>query len=911
MSDPDNKNDSRNRGLAAMHIHEYQGVPTAEFEDEIAEKPHERVFDGLRKNSSSINDPIRSVPSTLIILVLGIYLLLGFLTQLVEDGMPSVVPEANVARDNSDTFSEEVAWRYLDRIIGKEPRVSGTPYHLNQTIDLKAMIDEIAQQGNQHVRTDWQIASGDYWHNSSASFFNVYQNTSNIVALLEGESGFHNNGTIGSSILVNCHYDSVPFALGASDNAAFCAIMAETLTKLSRSKQKLKRNVIFLFNGAEENGLQGSHAFLQHPWARGAVAVINLDAAGMNGKPTIFQVTDPRVLKAYHNSAPVPNAQSLAELLFSSGMIPSDTDFRIWRDFGGIYGVDIAFVKWAAVYHTRNDRAELLQPGVMQGAGDMLLAFIAATADIDDLDDKIEPEAAVYYDYLNVFLVSYALYASYVIDVFVALCGLGSVAYYVWLVGPRWSTVQKLLVTALGRLAAMLCGIIAVTICTLIMVATTVQMRYLTQPWLVVPLFWMPYLIVAVGAAQAFDAWTLKRNGLSRSLRCVQAMAATRLLLSCTLLVLCCIPPLTSLRYLFSAPLFVLSGTAVLSLTAVRYVALRGWQHLILEICLSLPSVMLMFSLALRLDAQMLPTMARSGSDKPDYTVAMLNVALAIIVSTTISGLELLFSRKRLWMVLSFVGAICVVLMFIPFNPYDEDSTSLQRHYWFHSEIVSFDYNNATTSRASGVVVTKHDPYSTQHVLPALAAQGYHVNAWEDFTADCEDQVYCGLPLFRTSFGRFLKHALFLNTGPPAAFSPPVSLNVTERVCQSNVCTYKFQFTGANHNLFTFWPRDNVTVSSWSLNSAPQVSFYQRGRPVYALTHSLATYSGAASVFHMEVRFNVPQSLQSQPIVDVSHHSHKIYHPEEFTAEYKNILQAMPRYFNIATFLSFRHNYVF
>ena len=49
---------------------------------------------------------------------------------------------------------------------------------------------------------------------------------------------------------------------GASDNLAFCAIMAEALTKLSRSKTKLKRNIIFLFNGAEENGLQVTKLYI-------------------------------------------------------------------------------------------------------------------------------------------------------------------------------------------------------------------------------------------------------------------------------------------------------------------------------------------------------------------------------------------------------------------------------------------------------------------------------------------------------------------------------------------------------------------------------------------------------------------------------------------------------------------------
>lgn len=42
----------------------------------------------------------------------------------------------------------------------------------------------------------------------------MYEDASNVIAVLEGESGTLANGTVGSSILVNCHYDSVPFALG-------------------------------------------------------------------------------------------------------------------------------------------------------------------------------------------------------------------------------------------------------------------------------------------------------------------------------------------------------------------------------------------------------------------------------------------------------------------------------------------------------------------------------------------------------------------------------------------------------------------------------------------------------------------------------------------------------------------------
>ncbi|KAM3957238.1 endoplasmic reticulum metallopeptidase 1 [Aphomia sociella] len=855
---------------------------------------------------------ISDVPSTLIIVVLGVYLLLGYFTQLIEDNMPTPYQDSDIARDSSDLFSEESAWRYLNRMVGDEPRVAGTEYHLRQTQDLKLMLDEIAAQARTPVRTDWQFATGAYFMNSSFPFLNYYHNLSNIVAVLEGVSGFNSDGSTRSSILVNCHYDSVPYALGASDNVVFCAVMAETLAKLSRRSQRFKHNIVFLFNGAEENPLQASHGFLQHRRSRGVVSVVNLDAAGMNGKPAVFQVTDARVLSAFRRRAWRPNAQAVGEFLFSSGIIPSDTDFRIWRDFGNISGIDIAYSKWGHVYHTRYDHPSMIREGVVQCAGDMLLPFITELADMQDLENKVEPSSAVYYDYLNTSVIAYSKTAAYVIDLFIVVLAALSVAYYMWLVGYRYSTLNELLYAILSRLCALLAGVLSATIFALLMIATTIQMRYLTQPWLVVPLYWLPFVIPAVGVAELFDAWRTKKSGLNRSIRTLQAMAATRVLMALILIVLTCLPSLTTVRYAISVPLFLMSLASLVSLTVVRYFRMKAWRHLILEVALSLPTMMFLFSLALRLNAMLLPVMGRSSIDNPDTLVAFVNVAFAALICSTVSGVELLFSRKRLWITATLLSVVCIVLMFVPFSPYSDNGPSTQRHYWFHTEIKSHDINGVVTDTTTGVLVTKHDPYTTQRVVPALREHGINVNTKTDFTEDCEKYVYCNLPLYRVSFGRYLKDGLFLLTPGPAPFDPVPNTRLLNRTCVGESCTLHFNMTGKRSAQYAdAGPREGVRLAGWSLPGPPGPSTQLQGRPVYTVVHSEATYKPKLDPLIFSVTLDVPLAMQSQPLLDLSHHAHKIHHPQDYTTQFAALLDAMPKYFNFANFMTFRNNYIF
>ena len=93
---------------------------------------------------------------------------------------------------------------------------------------------------------------------------NVYEGVQNVLARIS----FSKKSLKNETVLVNCHFDSVPHSPGATDDAVSCGIMLETLSVLSQSNESLNHDIIFLFNGAEETILPVSylmtHSLIDH-----------------------------------------------------------------------------------------------------------------------------------------------------------------------------------------------------------------------------------------------------------------------------------------------------------------------------------------------------------------------------------------------------------------------------------------------------------------------------------------------------------------------------------------------------------------------------------------------------------------------------------------------------------------------
>ena len=151
----------------------------------------------------------------------------------------------------------------------------------------------------------------------------------------------------------------------------------------------------------------GAHAFVTtHPWAAEVAAFVNLEAMGAGGRPLLFQATARAGWMLRQLASVAPSglaATAVGADFFSSGMSGSDTDLRIFRDYGGWQGIDIAYLRNGHVYHSRHDNRATLhaQPGSAQAVGDSLLPLIRTLVPQppDAVGDNEEPmRAAPFYN---------------------------------------------------------------------------------------------------------------------------------------------------------------------------------------------------------------------------------------------------------------------------------------------------------------------------------------------------------------------------------------------------------------------------------------------------------------------------------------------------------------------------------
>ncbi|KAG0258375.1 hypothetical protein BGZ95_004990 [Linnemannia exigua] len=312
-------------------------------------------------------------------------------------------------------LSEDIGYR----IVGTEQDQETQLYLLNEIHALKVQAESesarrsrtVIPEGHKELygafpKFEVWVQKDDGAHQfdfMSKVVMKTYANMTNIIVRLSCGSRCDEN-----AILLNAHYDTTLGSPGAVDDALPIGVMVELIRILSQ-RTALKRNsLIFLFNGGEESLQDASHSFINnHPLRQNVKAVINLEGCGTTGPEILFQANSLPMIKAY-SQVPYPHATVLANDLFATGVLLSDTDYRIFVQ-ENLTGLDLAVYKNSYLYHTHLDLERNMEQGLPQHLGENTLALAIHAGDNVDISQLEPTSSVVFFDILGQFFVFYSL----------------------------------------------------------------------------------------------------------------------------------------------------------------------------------------------------------------------------------------------------------------------------------------------------------------------------------------------------------------------------------------------------------------------------------------------------------------------------------------------------------------------
>ncbi len=203
----------------------------------------------------------------------------------------------------------------------------------------------------------------------------------NVIGYIEGSDPVLKKQTV----MIGGHLDHLGYnhemMPGANDNASGAAVILGIAEAIKKSGIKPKRSIIFIFFGAEEQGVKGSEYYLQHPLVSNdkILGFFNLDSVGRGriieakaGKnyPQLWEYVDEANREYVHRKITPLYFHNLARQRL-------DAAHFIWAGVPCIsFSTTGADPLPYSIYHTTKDRPEILTPEIMEDLARILFITI-------------------------------------------------------------------------------------------------------------------------------------------------------------------------------------------------------------------------------------------------------------------------------------------------------------------------------------------------------------------------------------------------------------------------------------------------------------------------------------------------------------------------------------------------------
>ncbi|EDW01016.1 endoplasmic reticulum metallopeptidase 1 [Drosophila grimshawi] len=730
----------------------------------------------------------------------------------------SLPTPVNLAEETSKPgqFVAERAQQKLLELDRMGPKIVGD--EMNEKTMVEFMLKEIdtvrsvMRHDLYEMEVDVQRASGAYLH---WEMINMYQAVQNVVVKLSTKSS---NST--SYLLINSHYDTKPGSVGTGDAAFMVVAMLEVMRQLVMSQDTFEHPIVFLFNGAEEQPLQGSHAFIsQHKWSPNCKALINLDSAGAGGREILFQggPNHPWLMRHYRDAAKHPFATTMAEEVFQAGIIPSDTDFRIFRDFGPVPGLDMAGQYNGFVYHTKYDRFDVISRNSLQNTGENLLHLTRRISNAEEMrDTEAHSEGhSVFFDFMGLFFVYYLESTGIAVNICIALAGIILVCVSLWRMTRTTDVKMGSIAGAFGVMVGLelVAFVLALGLPLLMAVfydAGNRTLTYFTNSWLVIGLFICPSII---GLLLPFTLYYTFRPSKKIPHFYHLQMAGHA---HCALLaLLCIIATIAGLRSAYLLMISLLFYAGALAINLLSRLHDRGYYwSLVLCVCQAIP--FLYFSYLFHAFLVIcIPMTARKGTEvNPDLLIALLCAMGTILALGCLAPLINIFRRPN-WMIggLALIMFIfCMISVSDVGFPYRR-KTNVMRVNFLQVHRRFYGYDGSISQEDSGYYFDLQDRRLEQPLADTMDLTGLvHLEH------ECENQMMCGVPCFNHRWCEARKAARWLPRKQPVEVPGTTTLELVNKTILAGGYSIRYQFklTGPARMSIFLKPLDGVKMLDWS-----------------------------------------------------------------------------------------------
>ncbi|WP_442265179.1 M20/M25/M40 family metallo-hydrolase [Tenacibaculum sp. ZS6-P6] len=320
--------------------------------------------------------------------LLSLFIIITTVYWSFSDMIPSY--SKNKKENTSKEFSINNALKHL-KVISQKPHNVGRKAHK----EVQNYLVKELKKLDLHTEIQTKTVFNDKWTSGTT--------VENIIAKIEGTSN-------GKSLVLLSHYDSNPHSsIGAADAGSGVVTILEGIRTFLESNQKPKNDIIIVFSDAEELGLLGAKAFVNHhPLAKNIGLVLNFEARGSGGPSYMLMETNgknSKLLKGFLKANPkYPAANSLMYSVYK--MLPNDTDLTVFREDGNINGFNFAFIGDHYDYHTVQDNFDRLDRASLVHQKEYLMSGLNYFSNAD-LSDFYSDEDFVYVNFPFIGLLIY------------------------------------------------------------------------------------------------------------------------------------------------------------------------------------------------------------------------------------------------------------------------------------------------------------------------------------------------------------------------------------------------------------------------------------------------------------------------------------------------------------------------